>query len=155
MSYGNVFNTNLSQISFGITMSSLSLISLLNSFSVYSKYKFFDKHLKTFSSNVGNDSSRIPFSLRLTWPLIVFQCFVRFCWLLLCIKKTITFFALLIFFTCTVYLSPSCSFRIIIMLHKLYVVFFPSKQLLRFIFYSILMIKNTVVALTRQNNQKI
>lgn len=67
----DVVYTNLSQISFGITMSSLNLISLLNSSSVYSKYMCFDKHLKTFSSNVGRSSSRIPFSLRLTWPLII------------------------------------------------------------------------------------
>lgn len=36
-------------------------------------------HLKTFSSNVGRASSRIPLDFRFTWPLIILQCFANRC----------------------------------------------------------------------------
>lgn len=69
----------LSHISFGITTSSLSSIRLL----VKQRFKFFDKYLKTVSNSVGSSSSRTPFSLRQTWPLIVSWLFFFCFWICL------------------------------------------------------------------------
>lgn len=72
--HATLADTNLSQITFGITMPSLNLISLSssNKFSeVYTKFKFFDRHLNTCSNKVGRSSSSMPLSLKFTLPLII------------------------------------------------------------------------------------
>lgn len=80
------FNTYLSQISFGMTIGPFSWTFSMKYFSVVDKSssqslllvitKFLDKYLKTISSKV-NSSSRTPFSLRRTRPLIIFLVYMQ------------------------------------------------------------------------------